>query len=322
MADPAPIILSAERLLTWELCKRRYIWQDRYANLRVSLLRALYIALDAGLRSQDDPEKAAESQLLSLARSPGLDIVGEDVYAVAVHTAKLAGILSLALRSAWNDPWRPVDPVSLPKGRTWHSGLYDAGEGHLRRIALIDRWSDDRRMQETWGWRTLGEVCAVNQTILITAITIGPAHDRRWHSPWTKAFQAPRGNVFRFKRRAGQEGFSNSWNPIWRESTDIPIEQWLTKMREDGCMTDLVHTVQVPVPRNRDAYMAQMLRMSREMEKLAGEPTPPMRLAGCFGFSPCNFRCTCHDGINLPDPGTHGFKLREELVEITSAVTS
>jgi hypothetical protein len=302
-----PVILSAERLATEELCTRRRVWTEKYAELRVSLVRALYVALDAGLRSEDEPEKDAENQFLALARSPGLDIIGQDVFAIAMHHAKLAGILSLALRSAWHDPWAPVDPVSLPRGRTWRSALYNAGEGGIRRIALVDRWSDDRRMQEQWSWRTVGESCALDKTFLLTAITIGASHDRRRHSPWTRCHQAPRGNAIRFKRKQGSEGFSHLWKEMWRENSDIPTEKWLTTMRGDGCMTDLVHTIEVHVPRNKDAYLSEMFRLSREMNR-PDRGSPQMRLAGCFGFSPCAFRCVCHGGTT---PEDHGFTIRQ-----------
>ena len=289
-------------MTTHELCERRRVWTEKYIDLRVSPLRSLYMALDAGLTTEDDPEKAAEGQLLALARSPGLDIVGQDVYAVATHFAKLAGILATVLRSAWDDPWQPVDPVSLPRGRTWHSALYGTNDGNLRRIALVDGWSDSRRHQEVWGWRTLGEVCALNRTILITAITIGASHDKRRHSAWSRCWQSPRASAIRFKRRVGTEGFGNNWKQEWRENVEITTEEWLNQMRTDGCMTDLFHTVEVPVPRNRDAYMAQMFRLAREMARPQPD-FPDMRLSGCFGFSPCNFRTVCHDGTTPEDAG-------------------
>ena len=308
--EPPPlIVLSAEKICTEELCTRRRVWTEKYQELRISLLRTLYIALDAGLTTDKDPEKEAESQFLSLARAPGLDIVGADVYAVAVHHAKLAGILALSLRSAWGDPWKPVEPIPLPKGRTWHSALYGTNDGNLRRVALVDHWSDDRKKQEIWGWRTLGEVCAVNKKILISAITIGQARDRHRYSPWTRCHQAPHTNVFRFKRKTSTEGFSPNWKQAWREDCEVTTEQWLTRMKEDGCMADLVHAVEVPVPFNREAYLAEMSRLSQQMARPAAE-LPPMRLAGCFGFSPCVFRTTCHDAWNPPDPELHGFKLR------------
>src|SRR5208283_458215 len=301
-------IINAERLSTEELCSRRRFWTEKYQNLRISLIRALYMALDAGLTTEDDPEKAAENQLLALAREPGLDIVGGDVFAIAVHHAKLAGILSLALRSAWVEPWKPVASVRLPKDRRWDSALYDVGEGPLRRIALVDHWSDDRKTQERWGWRTVGELCAVNQMIHINAITIGASHDRKRYSPWTRCHKAPHTNVIRFKRKQGTEGFSQTFREVWREDSGIPTEAWLTKMRADGCITDLVHTLEVPVPLNRDAYLAEMHRLSREMRKSAD--LPPMRLAGCFGFSPCPFRGVCHGGTT---PEEHGFIPREAV---------
>src|SRR5208337_5002799 len=42
------VVLNAERLATEELCPRRRFWTEKYAQLRVSPLRALYMALDAG----------------------------------------------------------------------------------------------------------------------------------------------------------------------------------------------------------------------------------------------------------------------------------
>ena len=38
-------------------------------------------------------------------------------------------------------------------------------------------------------------------------------------------------------------------------------------MRDDGAITDLVHTVEVPVPRGREAYLEEMKRIAGEMER-------------------------------------------------------
>jgi hypothetical protein len=135
-------IVSAEKIMAWESCPRRFAWQVRYAALRISPIRALYIALDVGLRTEKDPEKAAENRFLALAASPGLDITGHDVYQVAMHYSKLAGILAMALRSAWSEPWEAIEVSG------WVSGCYRTGDGMVRRLALVDRWSDDRKQQE------------------------------------------------------------------------------------------------------------------------------------------------------------------------------
>ena len=311
------VVLNAERLATEELCPRRRFWTEKYAQLRVSPLRALYMALDAGLRTAHDPEKAAESELLSLARSPGLDIVGGDVYAIAMHYTKLAGILALALRSLSDAPWRPVDPIPLSRGGTWHSALYDTGDEHPRRVVLVDRWTDDRAMEERMGWRTLGEVCALNRPVVLCGIVIGASHQGRRHSHWTLCRLAPHTNVVRFIRKMGSDGFSPSWRKVQREDLDIPTETWLTKMREDGCFRDLVHKVKVPVPANRPVYMAQMLRMARDMA--SHRALPPIRLAGCFGWSPCNFLKACHTPTT---PESLGFVARSSLKTLISIIAS
>jgi hypothetical protein len=292
--------INAEKLAISELCMRRTIWTARYRPFRVGLTAALYRALDAGLTSPA-PERAAENEMLALAASPGLDVTGVSVYATAMHLAKLAAIISVALRSASEGPW-----IAWPESRLvlqgyptlgWRSACYDAGDGLPRRIALVDRWSDDRREQELLGWRSLGEACALRKPVLLTAISIGPSHDKRRISPWTRAFLHPRNQAFfRFKRHNAAEDFGANWLPLWREDAEIPTADWLTQMRKDGCMGDLVHTATVPVPARRDDYAKEINRQQREIERWeerTGE-TPPMRLAGCFGFNPCPFLRVCH----------------------------
>ena len=198
---PGP--LSSDKLVTWDLCERRFLWTGRYRT-RVPLTRALYVALDAGLRAEKDPERVAENELLSIAANPGLDIVGHDVYAVAMHHAKLAGIIAAALRSAWKAPWLPVenDLIDIVE---WSSACYETGDKCIRRIALVDNWSDSRRQQEVHGWRTLGEVCALNRTILVTAVTIGQSREKRRHSAWTRCYRHPRNiGTFRFQRKTSE----------------------------------------------------------------------------------------------------------------------
>ena len=291
---------------------RRYAWQGRYASLRVSLMGALYRALDAGLRSEKDPERAAENELLSLAGRPGLDITGVDVYSTAMHYAKLAGILSTALRSASDAPWKPVgDAKAVLNGyptHPWRSALYDAGDGLLRRVVLVDRWSDDRKAQEMRSWRTIGEAIVYRKPVTITAVTIGSSHDKRRISPWTRCYQHPRNKTFRFKRVTAKEDFGANWTTLWRENSETPTAQWLSRMTKDGCMGDLVQTVTVPVPARRDDFMRELNRLAGEIERWEerGGETPPMRLAGCYGFSPCVFLPVCF-GSAAPRPESHGF---------------
>ena len=308
------MILSAERLAVWETCPRRSVWTARYGMPRVSLIGALYRAVDAGLRTEKDPERAAENELLSIAASPGLDITGPNVYSAAMHTAKIAGIVSVALRSASTAPWKPVGDAVVPGGHpeahAWRSACYDAGDGHPRRVVLVDRWSDDRKAQEIRSWRTIGEACALKSPIMLTAVTIGSPKDGRRISPWTRCYQHPRNRTYRFKRKTSQEDFGATWKPIWREDSGFPTAEWLTRMQKDGCMADAVQTCSVPVPPRRGDYVREIQRIALDIERWqerVGE-TPPMRLAGCYGFSPCIFIPVCH-GASAPVPENYHFKV-------------
>ena len=298
-------MISAEQLVAIETCNRRFAWTGRYVT-RVSLVRALYMALDAGLRSESDPERAAENELLSLAAKPGLDVSGQDIYAIAMHHAKLAALVVVALRSAYANPWTPIEPLTLPSGSKWTSACYDVGDGKPRRIALVDNWTDARKQSETFGWRTVGEVAALDRAIIVTAIVIGGTQKGRRHSPWTRCYRHPRNGTYRMQRKTAEEDFSQTWQRMWREDSEIKTEAWLDRMHEDGCMTDLVHSIEVPVPRDKKVYLEQMERLAEMMSALP--ETPDMRLAGCFGFSPCPFVGVCpHD-----DPARFGFALREQ----------
>lgn len=296
------MILSAERMKAFEVCPRRSVWTEKYEGLRVSLTRALYAALDAGLLSDKDPEKSAESKFIELASSPGLDIEGDNIYAAAMHHAKLAGIIAAALRSTGDAPW-----TKIPAADKWESACYDMGDGKPRRIALVDRWSQNRREEEVYGWRTMGEVCALDQPVFVTAVTIGPVKDKRRYSAWTRCFLHPTNCVHRFQKKGGEQ-FSSDWLAQWREDAGISTSDWFSRMQEDGCMTDLVHTIMVPVPTRKDAYLKEMERLTVEMQPRVEKP--PMRLEGCFGFNRCPFIPVCHG--TLPHlPFRHGFKRRK-----------
>lgn len=295
-------MISAAQLESFERCPRLHHWAPKYENLRVTLMRALYVALHAGLLAENDPETAAVNKFLELAAAPGLDVEGENVYSIAMHHAKLAGIVAAALRSTVTAPWR-----LFPATDTWESACYDMGDGKPRRIVLVDRWSESRKQEEIYGWRTMGEVCSLDRETFITAVTIGPSKDKRRHSAWTKCYRHPISFIPRFKLRDKKQ-FSADWMPQWREDSGVFTADWLKTMHDDGCMTDLVHTMNVPVPTRKDAYLAEMERLASEM--VAKRETPPMRLAGCFGFNPCPFVSVCH-GSFPNHPFRQGFKARK-----------
>ena len=301
--------LTSEKLTTWDWCPRRALWTDRYVLPRIGIVPALYKALDAGLTGAD-PEKAAENEFLSLAANPGLDIWGRDTFAVAMHHAKLVAIIAVAIRSAFAAPWTNWRvEAHAPEVQGWSTALYGSGQGLPRRVVLVDRWSDDRRLAEVRSWRTLGECVVLNTPILLTAVTIGASKDGRRHSAWTKCYRHPKNRNYRFKRRTATEDFSATWAPVWRENTDIPTAEWLKKMQNDGCMGDVLDTITVQPPPRREAFVKEIMRASEEMRNASG--TPPMRLTGCspVGYSACPFQDVCF-GKKEPTPEAYGFRIK------------
>jgi hypothetical protein len=261
-------------------------------------MHALYRALDAGLTSELDPEKAASNAFLELAAKPGLDIEGPETYSVAMHYAKLGGIVSVALRSG-GPSWKHIHDVA-----EWQSSCYDAGDGTPRRVVLVDHWSNSRQTVEATSWRTIGELVSLERPILLTAVEIGTTRQRKRISPWTRAWRHPRNKMCRFRKRDGEESFGGDWEPVWREDCELKTKDWLDLMAKDGCM-DAIQTSRIAVPQRPERYLAEMKRLSGEMGSEA------MRLAGCNDrmSGACPFIQVCH-GAKEADPLRYNFKLR------------
>lgn len=290
--------MNSERLAGHELCPRKQSWSERYVGFRVSLMYALYRAVDAGLTTEGDIERDSQSAFLSLAAKPGLDIQGPDVYAVATNHSKLAAIVSVALRSG-GPAWKRIPPTPL-----WTSACYDSGDGQPRRVVLVDHWGVSRQAVEATSWRTIGELVALERPILLTAVEIGTTRQRKRISPWTRAYRHPRNKVCRFRKRDGEESFGGDWEPVWREDCELKTKDWLDLMAKDGCM-DAIKTSRIAVPQRPERYLAEMKRLSGELGSEA------MRLAGCNDrmSGACPFQVVCH-GAKDSDPLRYGFKLR------------
>ena len=292
--------MNSERLAGHELCPRKQTWSERYVGFRVSLMHALYRALEAGLTSELDPEREAFDEFIRLATNPGLDIEGPDVYAIGMHYGRLAQIISVALRST-GPRWEKVFST-----KSWNSSCYDSGDGKPRRIVLVDHWSNSRQTVEATSWRTIGELVSLERPILLTAVEIGTTRQRKRISPWTRAWRHPRNKVCRFRKRDGEESFGGDWEPVWREDCELKTKDWLDLMAKDGCM-DAIQTSRIAVPQRPERYIAEMKRLSGEMGSEA------MRLAGCNDrmSGACPFINVCH-GAKDADPLRYSFHLRAQ----------
>jgi len=273
-------MVQPESIVAFDRCPRLCKWEADHLQLRIKPLAALYAGVEAGVEG-----KSAKDAVMSLAANPGLDLQGIETYSVAIHLAFLAEILSTYL---------------LAGGEKWvrNGNLFKSGD-ELRRIILTDRWSEDRKMQEIRSWRTVAEVCRRDTPILLNFLTIGQSSDNRRISPWTRGWTHPRNQGLRFKKKDGDSP-GETWNLQWRERSGYPVERWLGRMQVDGVFGDLVHSVQVKIPKRREEYLREIQRIEGEIAELPDNP--PMRRSGCYAnFSPCQFLDVCHhQGVKTP----------------------
>lgn len=278
--------MNAESLENFDRCKRLSAWSRAYLPGRMSPLRALYVCIEHGLTAADAPEKAAEERMLEIAASPGLDIEAVDLYSIAIHYSKLAGILVAYLRGN-EGAWKREEAVG-----EWEPNCYEVGET-LRRVVLIDHWSDQRKMAEIRSWRTVAETSMLNKPMLLNFISIGSTAEGRRVSPWSRTLKHPRNGGMRFaKRGAKADGFTESWIPMWREHHEGTTLEWLGGMQADSVFETLVHSIRVPVSPRREEFAADVLRIGCEIDLLA--VNPPMTRSACYGISPCKFKDVCH----------------------------
>jgi hypothetical protein len=278
--------MTAEELELHDHCHRLAAWSRQYHPGPVTPLRAIYACLEVGLTASSDPEKSAESRMMELAANPGLNIEAVDLYSLAVHFSKLASILVAYLRGN-DEPW-----VKAKAAGDWEPNCYEVGDT-LRRVVLIDHWSDQRKMAEVRSWRTVAETSMLNKPMLLNFISIGSTNEGRRVSPWTRTLKHPRNGGMRFaKRGSNADGFTESWIPVWRENSEVTTLDWLGFMQKDGVFDTLVHSIRVPASPRRAEFVADVERIGNAIELLPANP--PMTRSACYGISPCKFCDVCH----------------------------
>jgi hypothetical protein len=290
-------MIDTESIAAHDQCPRLATWGAAYEFPRINLTDAMYKALRAGLESGNP--SAAKDALIACASRPGLDITAYNVYEIAVHHAAMMEVICAYLIGS-DGPWKPADAVSC--GPIDFQPLsYQMGDGRLRRVILCSAWNPLREEEELNSWRTVADVCSTGRPMLINAIVIGASRKGFRPSPWTQAYIHPENGIRRVKKKDGQ--FTENWKRVYRESTDEKPEDWLTLMQKDGAFDDLVRHSTVDVPVRRNEYMADMIRISREID--AKKTT--VRRSGCYRYSPCGFSRVCHN-LAIFTPEMAGWK--------------
>ena len=272
------------RLNTDDFCRRAEFLSRSWERNILNSTAALYRAIEIGLESDvEDPGQAAGDALMGFAVDRGLDTPQFDLLGHAEHLAAIADFVTYLLRTG--EPWqRPADK------NEWVSSAYLNGS-RLRRVVLVDRWSDERALAEEHDWRTIGECATYDLPMDLFVIILGQQRDGRRHGPISKGFLHSVNDDLRFRKRDGED-FGPTWVRTFREESNIGREEWLEAMTHDGVLTEslIVHPVELP-PYASEIRAVLEAKTSRIQDT---HELPEAQLSMCDNaLRPCQFRNCC-----------------------------
>lgn len=285
---------SAEKITGGERCGRIPYWGRTWKQRLMKPVEMIEAGVRAGVmeHTRSDFGELAGEEVYGFGADPGIESKQYDQHAEVVHLACVADVVTSAVRKPGSDPWKLAPP--LPE---WDSGCYLSPDGrHLRRIAFVTSWSDDRHYSLCRAWETLGEICFHNLPMQLVVINLGKHSDGKYHSFWTHGLRHPGNKKLRFRRRRNvQEPFKESWIEVWREDyDDISTHDWLQGMLEDGVLQECMKKVDIPVPKP-EARQRILDLARRKLEVIRGAAELPMQnLSTCDWPVPCIHRAHCH----------------------------
>lgn len=283
---------TSKSLTAHDRCSRSAFLGKDWERKLVSPTSALYQAIEAGLEyeGEEDPGQVAGDTVMTIATERGLDTTQADQYGQALHLCALADILTFFLRVG--APWERPEDAKVGKGAWESSAFLDASGTRLRRLVIVDRWSDERARAESHSWRSIGECVAYDLPMTQTVIVIGQHRDGRRHSPWSKAWLHPVNSALRMRKRSGEE-FGGKWKPVWREELEFSREKWIDAMTDDGILGDVAFEVEVLVPDGAAKSKIGWLIEKKMAEIRETLTLPDPRPSVCDWPSPCQFRDSC-----------------------------
>lgn len=289
---------SSHILTTLERCPCAAFFAKDWKLQKLDETTMVQQGLRVGLTTADaDHGQRAGEEVYALGANPGLITSHFDVHGQVVHLAALADIIATAVRKKNEKPWSIPKAIELASGAAWKSAAYLSPDGtHLRRVALVTNWSDDRHYAEARSWRTLGEVCVYGLPMQQVVCVIGQSKSGKRHSWWTHGLRHPANKKLRFRKRNQiEEPFKATWREVWREDfDDITTQEWLQAMLEDDVLKDCCFNVSVPVPEKtaRQQIVDLAVRKLEIIGKM--EAKPDQNLSTCDWPTPCSFRTPCH----------------------------
>jgi hypothetical protein len=284
---------ATDNLLSdFEHCNRHGYWSRSWRRAKMTPSEMMHKAISVGLASdRKDFSQHAGEQCYEYGAEPGLISKQQNIHSEVVHLANLSDIICAAARSG--GPWKPVEAVE-----GWsQENLFLSPDGqHLRRVALVTTWSDDRHYSLCRSWGSLGPICHFVIPMQLVVVVLGQHRNGKHHSFWSHGLRHPVNKKLRFRKKKDiATGFKSSWIECWREDFDeISTAEWLTAMMEDDVLRDLLFKIDIPVP-EKNARQKIVDLAERRLDKLwSMKALPDQQLSTCDWPTPCDFRSNCH----------------------------
>jgi hypothetical protein len=292
-------VSTPRRLDDADFCSRLEFLSRSWERESLSPMQLLSRAIDHGLQCDaKDPGQAAGDKVMELAVSRPIETTQEDLLGLAEHTAALADFVTWLLR--------PEGPWEHPKvtdcgGHPWYPESYLAPTG-LRRVVLVDHWSDKRAEAESFDWRSL-EAAIYGLPMTLVVVVLGASRDGRRHGPLSKGFIHPVSQQLRFRKR-DQTDFGATWGPLFRENFKGEREDWIEQLTEDRVLEECLILHEVPAPEHSDKIRDLA---SSKLDRLAGtSELPEPQVSRCHDpLRKCPFNSTC-PYFRMPSEG-NGF---------------
>jgi hypothetical protein len=275
---------------------------------------ALRVALTApNDEEQRDYGELAGETVIGLAANRVIDSDYYDSYALALHHATLADILTAHLRPKGGSAW-----LVPPDRDEWQSKCYMAPDGmSLRRVILVRDWDEDRMRAECHSWFTLGEMAVYELPMTFYVMVLGQYRLGHRYSAWTRGYTHPRNQSLKFVKKSRKYNpLTDNWKQVWREdAANISRDKWLDTMQKDGILKDLAIVTNVALP--PESRLEQVRRDIQRAElRMAGiTETPPKTYSFCYFPFPCCFRRCCWGKVEK-EPDEKGFVRVNQVVII------
>lgn len=316
-----PRTVSAQDLILLQTCQRKYIIQQQYQYLRwnpkalfTAIMRRAIARLGQGL-PVTEVSSSAKTQFLQAARSPGLDVLGEDPFIIS---KEYCGLLATTLEflSRGELPALGSAPVvPLSSDISWQCLAQPDKSGQLHRWVFLDAFGEDDLARELHGWPVFGDIAAAQAPMMLHVLVIGQRRDGRRASPWVRAFrQAAMPSRIQFQRKSGA-GLQGDWKPVWfQDSADPDPVAWVDRMIAERVPAELVHHLPVKgvSEAHRQSFIEQVTEEVRRMEALR-EADPfslPMSRGACDFPTTCQHQAACYGSASFEWVGSGLYQIK------------